>query len=157
DVSLKEFETVARQMFLAGDLSPDVQPAAPVGPDVERDRLGRPLSLKAKQWKRWQEWCNNPSTSMKEIRELRRTNPEFAEFYANQASQERSGGVLDGVENLLDRPQSPTKKVSDEVRQFADDYRHMSTAQLKSVLSPASVGAEAAAHYQKLFDQAVAA
>jgi len=156
NVSLKEFETTARQMFLAGDLQPEQKPVATAEPEVERDRLGRPLSPKAKQWKRWQEWCNDPNTDMKSIHELRRTNPEFAEFYANQSSQERTGGVGDAVENSLERPVK-TKKVSADIEQFAQDYRNMRSDQLKSLLSPASVGAQAAAHYKNLYEQAIAA
>jgi hypothetical protein len=158
DVNMQEFTRTAKSLWMAGDLQPETPEVASVQdePDVERDRLGRPLSGKAKQWKRWQEWCNDPNTTMKEIQELRRTNAAFAEFYANQSAQERAGGVGDAAKNLLEMRSPMIKTVSPEVRQFADDYRHMTTEQLKKILSPAMVGAEAAAHYQQLFDQCVA-
>src|SRR5215469_12478127 len=87
EINMTEFTRVAKSMWMNGDFEPEKPEVAPVEPDVERDRLGRPLSAKAKQWKRWQEWCNNPTTTMKDIRELRRTDSEFAEFYANQSTQ----------------------------------------------------------------------
>lgn len=155
DVNMTEYTQTAKSLWMNGDLQPEQQEVVSVEPNVERDRLGRPLSPKAQQWKRWQEWCNAPTTSMKEIRELRRTNPEFAEFFANQSTQERSTGVGDAAQNLLERSQNPVKKVSDEVRKFVEDYRHMSSSQLKSLLSPASVGAEAAAHYNKIYLAAI--
>lgn len=158
DVSMQEFTATAKSLWMAGDLEPERAPVPPAPePEVERDRLGRPLSPKAKQWKRWQEWCNDPGTSMKEILEQRRTNSEFAEFYANQSVRERSSGVGDAVEDLAERRIRATAQITPELRQFADDYRHMSSAQLKSILSPLMVGEEHARHFQQLFDQAVAA
>ena len=133
DVSLKEFETAAKQLLLNGDLQPEQELAAPTEPDVERDRLGRPLSPKAKQWKRWQEWCNDPNTKMAEIQNLRRTNSEFAEFFANQSAQERAGGVGDAVEAFGTQAvrQDKSVKITQQLNDFVLAYRVMSAAEIK--------------------------
>jgi hypothetical protein len=140
DISLKEFETAAKQLFLNGDLQPEQELAAPREPDVERDRLGRPLSPKAKQWKRWQEWCNDPNTKMAEIQSLRRTNSEFAEFFANQSAQERAGGVGDAVEAAGTQAvrQDESIRRTGDLRAFAAAYRRTSTAEVKRMSSPAT-------------------
>lgn len=147
DVSLKEFETIARQLFLSGDLLPkakpvDLSPAAP--------------QLTASQ-KAWQEYrIFTDSHSVAECKSRAHQDEGYRKFLNTNLKREIGGGVGDAVENALERP-TKAKEVSAEIKQFADDYRHMSTAQLKSVLSPASVGAEAAAHYNSLYQQAIAA
>jgi hypothetical protein len=112
--------------------------AAPEEPEDARprDSLGRVMSPKALQWRNWTDWVNNPETSMRQITELRRTNPAFQEFYSHYAAQERtSTPVGDAVENLNVRP---TKKyvVPADVQKFAAEYRTLSVQQLKTLLSP---------------------
>jgi hypothetical protein len=123
-----------------------------------RDSLGRVMSPKAIQWRDWTAWVNDPETSMRQITELRRTNPTFQEFYSHYAAQERtSTPVGDAVENLNVRP---TKKyvVPADVQKFAAEYRALSVQQLKTLLSPGlnPQGPAAAAEQQRLFDAACA-
>jgi hypothetical protein len=133
--------------------------AAPEEPADERprDSLGRVMSPKALQWRDWTTWVTNPETLTRQITELRRTNPGFAEFYSHYAQLERtSTPVGDGVENLNVR-RAPTKKsVPADVQKFAEEYRTMSVQQLKTLLSfglnPS--GPAAAARANKLFNDA---
>jgi hypothetical protein len=124
-----------------------------------RDSLGRVMSPKALQWRDWTTWVNNPETSMRQIKELRRTNPAFQEFYSHYAAQERTATpVGDAVENLNVR-QAPAKKaVPADVQKFADEYRTISVQQLKTLLSPGlnPSGPAAAARANTLFNDACA-
>jgi len=117
------------------------------------------MSPKALQWRDWTTWVTDPETSMRQITELRRTNPAFQEFYSHYAAQERtSTPVGDAVENLNVK-QAPAKKaVPADVQKFAEEYRTMSVQQLKTLLSPGlnPQGPAAAAEQQRLFDAACA-
>jgi hypothetical protein len=116
------------------------------------------MSPKALQWREWTTWANNPETSMRQINDLKRTDPGFAEFYAHYARQERSTEVGDRVENLNER-KTPTKKtVPADVLRFAQEYRLLSTQQVKTLLSPGlnPLGPAAAAESNRLFEAACA-
>jgi hypothetical protein len=123
-----------------------------------RDSLGRVMSPKAIQWRDWTAWVTNPETSMRQITELRRTNPAFQEFYSHYSTQERtSTPVGDAVENLNVR-QAAKKTVPADVQKFAAEYRTLSVQQLKTLLSPGlnPQGPAAAVEQQRLFDAACA-
>lgn len=133
DVNMQEFTATAKSLWMAGDLEPAKRSTPPQEPEIERDRLGRPLSPKAKQWKRWQEWCNDPNTRMSDIQNLRRTNLEFAEFFANQSAHERAGGVGDVVEAFGTQAvrQDRSVKITQELNDFAFAYRAMSATEVR--------------------------
>lgn len=126
-----------------------------------RDALGRVMSAKAIQWQQWEAWCNNPETSTRQINEMRRTDPGFAEFYATTAERERLTDDPMATTNTAAnyRQQDSKKKVSDAVQQFAAEYRTMPTEKLKSLLSPGRnpLGPADAARVQSLYDAALAA
>jgi hypothetical protein len=122
-----------------------------------RDSQGRVMSPKALQWREWENWVNHPETSMRQIEELRRKNPGFAEFYATMAQRERtSTPVGDSVENLNVRHAPAKKAVPADVQKFAAEYRTMSSAQVRTLLSPGlnPLGPAAAAEAKRLFDAA---
>jgi hypothetical protein len=157
DVNLKEYEASARRMFLIGDLKPK-KAATPVVDDAERDRLGRPLSPKAKQWKVWENWCNNPETTMREIHELRRTNAAFAEFFSNQSVRERHDNpVGDAVEFVGTQAirQDSKIRVTQELREFAQAYRLTPTSEIKKSMS-AVMNPAGFADYRAKLDAAIA-
>src|SRR5258708_31803027 len=102
-----------------------------------RDSLGRVMSPNALQRRDWTTWVTDPETSMRQITELRRTNPAFQEFYSHYAAQERTATpVGDAVENLNVRQVPAKKAVPADVQKFAEEYRTMSVQQLKTLLSP---------------------
>jgi hypothetical protein len=132
-----DFVKVARRLFLIGELKPK---AAPVVEDnVERDKLGRPLSPKAIQWKRWEEWCNDPKTKMADINNLRRTDAKFAEFYQYQTNlRVNEEGVHDAVVAIgtaAVRQDTSIVRTAD-LKNFADVYRHMSSDDVRKQSSP---------------------
>jgi hypothetical protein len=127
--------------------------------DRPRDAQGRLMSPKALQWREWENWVNDPEASMCLVEELRRTNPGFAEFYATMSQRERvSTPVGDAVENMNVRQATAKKAVPADVLQFAQEYRTMSSAQVKTLLSPGlnPLGPAAAAENKRLFDAACA-
>jgi hypothetical protein len=157
DVNLKEYEASARRMFLIGDLKPK-KAVAPVVDDVERDRLGRPLSPKAKQWKVWENWCNNPETTMREIHELRRTNAAFAEFFSNQSVRERHDNpVGDAVVAIGTQAVRQDKtRITQELRDFAQAFRLAPTSESKKLMS-AAMNPNGYELYRKNIDLCIAA
>jgi hypothetical protein len=147
DISLKEFESVARQLFLNGDLLPKTKqaPQTPAEPQLTASQRA------------WQEFrIFTDSHSVQECKNRARVDEAYSKFLHTNLVREINSGVGDAVENSLERPVK-TKKVSADIAQFAQDYRNMRSDQLKSLLSPASVGAQAAAHYKNLYEQAIAA
>jgi hypothetical protein len=99
---------------------------------------------------------------MKQVQELRRTNPEFAEFYSTMAARERqSTPVGDAVENLL-ALQAPTKKKiagvdEEELRLWCQQYRTLPMTEVRKILSPAQSGQTVADHNKKLLEAGIAA
>jgi hypothetical protein len=147
DVNMTEFTRVAKSLWMNGDLEPEQHAAAavPAEPELTEPQL---------RWREYREFSETHSGD--QCRARARVDAGYRSFMQKNREREMSP-VGDAAENLLDRTKASAKKVSDDVRQFADDYRHMSSAQLRSLLSPASSGAEAAAHYQSLYEQAIAA
>jgi len=149
------------KMMLAASpdfIDPHAEPEEPAD-ERPRDSLGRVMSPKALQWRDWTTWVTNPETSMRQITELRRTNPAFGEFYSHYAAEERtSTPVGDAVENLNVRQVPAKKAVPADVQKFAEEYRTMSVQQLKTLLSPGlnPSGPAAAARANTLFNDACA-
>ena len=149
DINMSEFTQTAKSMWMNGDLEPERQPVdeAPAEPQ---------LTVSQKVWQEFRIYTD--SHSVQECKNRARVDENYRSFLNKNLQREMAGtAVGDAVENLLDRPKPSAKKVSEDVRMFAEDYRRMSTAQLRSLLSPASVGAEVASHYRSLYDQAIAA
>jgi hypothetical protein len=139
DVNLREYEASARRMWLIGDLKPK-KATAPVVDDVERDKLGRPLSSKALQWKRWEEWCNDPKTKSADIAQLRKNDAKFREFFEYQyklrLSEEPVGDRCDAVGTAAIR-QDKSVRVTQALRDFAAAYRVIPTSEVRRLSSPA--------------------
>jgi hypothetical protein len=145
DVSMSEYVRTAKSMWMNGDLEPEQQ-------SVEEPPAEPELTASQRAWQEYRIFTE--SHSVAECKARARVDEGYRSFLNKNLQREMATGVGDAAENLLDRPKPSTKKASEDVRMFAEDYRSMSTAQLKSLLSPASVGTEVATHYQKLFDQA---
>ena len=120
------------------------------------------MSPKALRFRDWSTWVNDPETSMKQVQELRRTNPEFAEFYSTMAARERqSTPIGDEVQNL-NAPQAPSKKKitgvdEEELRLWCQQYRTLAVSEIKRIMSPAQSGQAVADHNKKLFEAGIAA
>jgi hypothetical protein len=141
----------------SGFTDPNAKPAEPVDPRP-RDKAGRIMSPKAVLWQQYEGWVADPETSMKQINEKRRTDSSFAEFYSTMGERQRlESKVGDEVTNLNANRDPQTKKVSEEVQLWAQQCRTLPVAELRRILSPASVGSVVAATNQALFDQAMAA
>jgi hypothetical protein len=121
-----------------------------------RDSQGRVMSPKALRWQQFEEWCSNPETKMYDIEAFRRKDPEFAEFYTTQNKRQLQDTP---VEDAAVSQSAPTKKaVPADVLKFAQEYRTMSSQQVKTLLSAGlnPLGPAAAAENKRLFDAACA-
>jgi hypothetical protein len=122
-------------------------------PEVEVDH-------EALQFENWAAWVDDPQTKTKDIREKRGTDAQFeAWFTKNYGSELQPTAVSDAVQNSNVRQTPPAKKTaSPEVQRFAAEYRTMSVAQIRTLLSPGMnpQGPAAAKHNQELFDQGCA-
>jgi hypothetical protein len=150
---------LAYRLMITGNpcfIYPHLEPEEPED-TRPRDSQGRVMSPKAIQWQQWEAWCSSPDTKMADIQTLRRTNPEFAEFYATTAERQRVKD--DPVAAVNNRQPDHKKKVSDAVQQFAAQYRTMPSDRLKTLLSPGRnpLGPADAARVQSLYDAALSA
>jgi hypothetical protein len=159
-----EMNTLIRKLIsiaYEGFTDPNAKPAEPIDARP-RDALGRIMSPKALRFRDWSTWVNNPETSMKQIQELRRTNQEFAEFYATMSARERqSEQVGDAVVNLLE-PQAPSKKKitgvdEEELRLWCQQYRTLPMDEVRKIMSASQSGQTVADHNKKLLEAGIAA
>jgi hypothetical protein len=155
--TMEQFIAAAKQLYLLGELKPKPAPAAE--PEAERDKLGRPLSPKAKQWKHWEEWCNDPKTKVADINALRRADSKFAEFYAHQTRlRVNEEGVQDAVVGIGTDAVRQDKSVSitSDLRKFAEEYRHTSAADVRR-LSSAALNPNGYKLYRAKWDECILA
>jgi len=137
---------------------PHLEPEEPVDTRPV-DSQGRRMSPKAVQWRDWEIWCSSPDTKMADIQALRRSNADFAEFYATTAERQRVKDDPMADINVKLNMLAPSKKaVPADVLRFAQEYRTLSSAQVKTLLSPGlnPLGPQAAADAKRLFDAACA-
>jgi len=154
DITFNDFVTSAQELYRVGDLEKVV---APVEPEVERDVKGRPLSPKAKQWKRWQEWCNDPSTKMETVHALRKSNAAFAEFYRDQQGQEfRVDDPMATINIALNHKKPQVYTPATDVLEYAKRYRTTRSEVLKAEMNPAT-NPLGAAEAKRLFEASCAA
>jgi hypothetical protein len=147
---------LAYRLMISGNpcfIYPHFEPEAPAD-DRPRDSLGRIMSPKALLWREFETWCSDPERKMSEIESLRRSNPDFQEFYSAQ-NKLRLQENADAIQSV-----QPTKKaVPAEVQRFAAEYRTMPTDRLRTLLSPGRnpLGPADAARAQSLYDAALSA
>jgi hypothetical protein len=156
-ITMDQFVAAAKHLYLLGELP--VKPEPVKEPEVERDKLGRPLSPKAKQWKRWEEFCNDPKTKMADINNLRRTDAKFAEFYKYQNNlRVNEEGVQDGVVAVGTATVRQDKSISitNDLRRFADEYRHTGSSDVRR-LSSAALNPNGYQLYKMKLDECIAA
>jgi hypothetical protein len=82
---------LAYRLMITGNpcfVYPHAEPEEPVD-ERPKDALGRPMSPKAIQWQQWEVWCSSPETKMADIKALRQSNKDFAEFYETTAARQR--------------------------------------------------------------------
>jgi hypothetical protein len=135
-----------------------LQPEAPAD-ERPRDALGRIMSPKALLWRDFENWCNDPERKMSEIESLRRSNADFAEFYTTTAASQRiNDDPMQDINVKLNMLTPSKKAVPADVLKFAQEYRTMSSAQVKTLLTPGlnQLGPAAAAEAKRLFDAACA-
>ena len=101
--------------------------------------------------------CTVRPHSVAECKARARTDAGYATFLSKNVQRESVNTPHETFTNLNVKKTANPESVTAAVRQFALDYRTMSVAQVKSLLSPAASGEVAANHYQKLFDAACAA
>lgn len=145
-ITVADFARAAKSLYLAGDLLPEPQ-AAP-----EPEPAPRPLTPSQEAFREARIYTE--SHSAKDCENRAKTDRVYAaylhklrvgEFEATQAT------VPDAVVNLNEKKPLAKGNIPEAVATFAEDYRHMSVAQAKSLMSPGVAGEAVAAHYQKLF------
>ena len=134
-------------------------------PEVEE--VIDPREADAARIAEFEAWSNAPDTSVKMINERKRTDRGYREYYDARLQQEvrsddpmaQLNAQLNSRQPLPSTTTATSRKVAPaEVRQFAVDFMRMPTAQLKTLLSPATNpnGPADAARVKRLFDDACA-
>jgi len=116
----------------------EVVPPTSASEPAPVDRNGKPLSRAQIQWGKYAEFANTHSSA--ECRERARTDAGFRSFVTKNLQREMTeSGVGDAVVPL-NQSSSPTKAAMKDQRlvAFADTYRNMSSAEVRSRKSAAS-------------------
>ena len=150
DIDLSEFSRTAHEMYWEVLLDGQEEVVDAPKPEPEPQ-----LSASQKAWREYRIFTD--SHSVAECKARARTDAGYATFLSKNLQREAVNTPHETYTNLNVKKPADPKSVTAEVRQFADDWRTMSVAQARSLLSPASAGEFVAAHYQDLFDRACAA
>jgi hypothetical protein len=124
DISLKEFETAAKQLFLNGDLQPEEEPAA--------QAPGAPqLTASQRAWSEYRQFTE--SHSVQECKNRARVDEAYRKFLNTNLQREMGGGVGDAVEAFGTQAvrQDKSVKITQELNDFVLAYRVMSAAEIK--------------------------
>jgi hypothetical protein len=125
DISLKEFESVAKRMFLNGDLLPKATPvvAAPAAPKLSSSQLA------------WQEFRIFTDThSVQDCKNRARVDENYRKFLHTNLQREISATpVGDAVESVGTQAvkQTRTVKITQQLSDFVWSYRAMSAAEVR--------------------------
>lgn len=103
------------------------EPEAPAQVDVPKDKNGRQLSASQIAWGEMARWSQTASSE--QIKERRKTDPAFANFYRKNLEREIAG-VGDAAVDL-NAPVSLATKVSDDLKAFTEQYRRTPVAEVR--------------------------
>ena len=153
--SVSDFDRIGGRMLMLGKFNkPIILEPEDTTP---RDSKGRKMSARAIRYGEYRVW--SATASMTEVTKRRQTDPDFAAFYRS----ERSNEVLDagdGVEagGTMKRDVDK-KKWTQELNDFANAYRRMSSEQADSLRKAATNpgGAAGAAEFNRLVDECIEA
>jgi hypothetical protein len=150
DVSVKEFEASAKELFLAGDLQPKKQP-------VEQAPAPKPLSSSQLAWQEHRVFTDSNSVAACKARA--RTDEGYRKFLHTNLEREMNdtpvadAAVAIGTQAVR---QDKSIRINEDLRAFADAYRRTSTAEVKRM---SSVATNTLGHkqYTDLLDACIAA
>jgi hypothetical protein len=131
DISLKEFESVAKRMFLNGDLHPKPKPVAPApaAPKLSSSQLA---------WSEYRQFTE--AHSVTECKNRARIDEAYRKFLHTNLQREIAatpvGDAVESVGTTAVRQDTSIRRTED-LREFADAYRRASTSEVKRLSSPA--------------------
>jgi hypothetical protein len=130
EITVPEAEAAARELFLAGDLRTKQK-------KVEEAPASKPLTRSQLAWQEYRIFSESRTSA--ECKARARVDAGYANFVRKNLEREMNDTpVQDGVEAIGTQAIRRDKtRVTQELREFAEAYRHASTSEVKKLSSPA--------------------
>ena len=128
DVNMQEYTATARRLYMLGDLRPKPRPVAqaPALPPLTEPQI---------RWSEYREFSERSTSAQCTARA--KVDAGYASFMQKNYERELNQPIGDAVVNLNQK--APLKKtVPEELRQFASEYRTLSSEQCRRLMSPGS-------------------
>jgi hypothetical protein len=132
EITLREAEAAAKELFLDGDLKPKTKPVA-------QAPAPKPLTEPQKRWSEYREFSERSTSAQCTARA--RVDSGYASFMRKNYERELGATpVGDAVVSIGTEAvrQDKSIRINDELRAFADAYRRTSTSEVKRMSSPGS-------------------
>jgi hypothetical protein len=122
DINMTEYLEAAKSLWMLGDLKPKAQPVA-------QDPAPKELTEPQKRWAEYRDFSERSTSAQCSARA--KVDKGYAEFMQKNYERELATQVGDAVVPAGTQPTRRTKKVSEEVRHFADLYRTTPTEEIR--------------------------
>jgi hypothetical protein len=123
DVSMIEFEQVAKSLWMLGDLRRKAEP-------VSEAQKPKELTEPQKRWSEYRQFSERSTSAQCSARA--KVDKGYAEFMQKNYERELATQVGDAVTPAGTQPTRRTKKVSETVRNFAELYRTTPTQDIRT-------------------------
>jgi hypothetical protein len=143
EITLREAEATAKELFLAGDLQPKKKPVA-------QAPAPKPLTESQKRWSEYREFSERSTSAQCTARA--KVDSGYASFMQKNYEREMNDTPVDAA--IILNQKAPTKKiVPADVAAYAARYRTTSSDAVRKELSPGMnpLGPGAAAEANRLF------
>jgi hypothetical protein len=148
EITIREAEAAAKELFLAGDLKPRIKPVA-------QAPAPKQLSASQQAWSEFRQWSE--SHTSEQCKQRARSEKAFGDFYRKNLEREFGNTqVGDAVVNVNQKAPTTKKSVPEDVATYAARYRTMSSDAVRKEMSPGvnPLGPAAAAEASRLFELA---
>lgn len=149
EITLAEAEAAATELFLVGELKPKQK-------KVEQPPAPKPLTASQQAWSEYRIFSETHTSA--ECKARAKVDAGYANFMRKNLEREMNEtGVGDAVVAIGTVAQKQDKtRATQELREFAEAYRHASTSEVKKLSSPA-MNPNGYKEYRKNLDAAIAA
>jgi hypothetical protein len=149
EITIREAEAAAKELFLAGDLQPKKK-------QVAQAPAPKPLTESQKLWSEYREFSERSTSAQCTARA--RVDSGYASFMRKNYERELGAtSVGDAVVSIGTEAvrQDKSIRINDDLRAFADAYRRSSTAEVKR-MSNAATNPHGHKQYTDLLDACIA-
>jgi hypothetical protein len=122
EINMTEYLQVAKSLWMLGDLKPKPAPVTPVAAPKE-------LTEPQKRWSEYRQFSERSTSAQCTARA--KVDSGYASFMQKNYERELATPVGDAVTPAGTQPTRRTKKVSEEVRHFAELYRTTPTEEIR--------------------------